>query len=342
MKIKQDFIPKSNRNRPGTKITPTYITKHETANTSKGANAETHARYVKGQNAIDRSVSWHYTVDDTQIIQHLPLDEMGWHAGASGNRQSVGIEVCVNSDGNFKKAKENAAWLDRYLMAELNIPITRVVSHQFWTGKNCPANLLKEWESYIALVSNTKSAPKAPQVKPVTAGGEESLVGSGTVRVKSSELWVYDKKDWNARYQTVKAGEVFTVVAEHTVSGSKMLELLSGLYITANSNHVTYAADNNKGSVTKGSSLEVSRHVLPNVILRAVRPFPSGANVRAVQEALASVYFYPDKGAKNNGIDGVYGPKTADAVRRFQEVHGLAADGIYGPATRAKLLQVIK
>ncbi|MEY8750762.1 peptidoglycan-binding domain-containing protein [Alkalicoccobacillus gibsonii] len=44
------------------------------------------------------------------------------------------------------------------------------------------------------------------------------------------------------------------------------------------------------------------------------------------------VYFYPDKGAKNNGIDGVYGPKTEDAVRRFQEVHGLADDGVYSPA----------
>ncbi|MBM0064914.1 peptidoglycan recognition protein family protein [Alkalicoccobacillus gibsonii] len=342
MNIKQDFIPKSNRNRPGTKITPTYITEHETANTSKGAGAATHARYVKGQNAIDRSVSWHYTVDHKEIIQHLPDNEMGWHAGATGNRQSIGIELCVNSDGDFNKAKANAAWLVRHLMAKHNIPITRVVSHQFWTGKNCPANLLKEWGSYIALISNTKSAPTAPQVKPVTAGGEESHVGSGTVRVKASELWVYDNKDWSARYQKVKAGEVFTVVAEHTVSGSKMLELLSGLFITANSNHVTYAPDNKKGTVTKGSGTAVSKISLPNVILRAVRPFPHGANVRAVQEALASAYFYPDKGAKNNGIDGVYGPKTADAVRRFQEVNGLAADGVYGPATRAKLLSFIK
>lgn len=35
-----------------------------------------------------------------------------------------------------------------------------------------------------------------------------------------------------------------------------------------------------------------------------------GTNVRQVQNALAALYFYPDKGAKNNGIDGIYGPKT--------------------------------
>ncbi|MCY9089276.1 peptidoglycan-binding domain-containing protein, partial [Bacillus inaquosorum] len=50
-----------------------------------------------------------------------------------------------------------------------------------------------------------------------------------------------------------------------------------------------------------------------------------------------ALYFYPDKGAKNNGIDGVYGPKTANAVKRFQLMHGLSADGIYGPKTKAKL-----
>ncbi|OEI74332.1 hypothetical protein BG616_08940 [Bacillus subtilis] len=33
----------------------------------------------------------------------------------------------------------------------------------------------------------------------------------------------------------------------------------------------------------------------------------------------------PDKGAKNNGIDGVYGPKTANTVKWFQSVCGLTA-----------------
>ncbi len=46
---------------------------------------------------------------------------------------------------------------------------------------------------------------------------------------------------------------------------------------------------------------------------------------------------YPDKGAKNNRIDGVYGPKTANAVKRFQLMNGLTADGIYGSETKAKL-----
>lgn len=81
---------------------------------------------------------------------------------------------------------------------------------------------------------------------------------------------------------------------------------------------------------------------LPSGVLKVTKPLTKGAGVKAVQEALAAVYYYPDKGAKNNGVDGCYGSKTANAVKRFQSMHGLTADGIYGPKTKAALEKLLK
>lgn len=71
--------------------------------------------------------------------------------------------------------------------------------------------------------------------------------------------------------------------------------------------------------------------------LRLTNPQMNGNDVKSVQQALASIYYYPNKGAKNNGVDGWYGPKSVDAVKRFQSVYGLQVDGKVGPATRKKI-----
>lgn len=147
-------------------MTPKYITIHETANTSKGANAKAHANLLYSGNQ-SRVASWHFTVDDREIYQHLPTNEIGYHAGdggGSGNRQSIGIEICVNSDGNFTKAKANAAWLVRHLLTKHNIPIGNVVQHNRWSGKNCPANLRKSgWSAFINQIKGVTTTPPKPE-----------------------------------------------------------------------------------------------------------------------------------------------------------------------------------
>ncbi|KWU64882.1 N-acetylmuramoyl-L-alanine amidase [Bacillus mycoides] len=170
--FKEMIVPKGNENiRPGYAMAPKYITIHETANTSKGANALNHAKYLDSQarGKTDRSASWHFTVDDKEIYQHLPLNEVGWHAGnKTGNYESIGIEIAVNKDGNYEKAVENARKLAAYLMNELNISLDNVQKHQFWSGKNCPAFMIQrgQWNAFLQGTNSYYNANRKNGVNP--------------------------------------------------------------------------------------------------------------------------------------------------------------------------------
>ncbi|EEL86793.1 N-acetylmuramoyl-L-alanine amidase [Bacillus cereus] len=178
--LKEMIVPTGNENiRPGYAMKPKYITIHETDNYSVGANASNHAQYLYSQatGTTDRSASWHFTVDDKEIYQHLPLNENGWHAGdgaeGTGNRESIAIEIAVNQDGDYNKAVENARKLAAYLMGELNIPLENVKKHQFWSGKNCPAIMIKNnaWEPFL---QGTKAYYDANHKDDITGGWYEA------------------------------------------------------------------------------------------------------------------------------------------------------------------------
>lgn len=55
-----------------------------------------------------------------------------------------------------------------------------------------------------------------------------------------------------------------------------------------------------------------------------------GERVKKIQQLLAEFNYY-------DGIDGIYGAQTRAAVILFQQTHGLQADGVVGPETKAAL-----
>lgn len=123
----------------------TYIVIHDTGNKNKGADAEAHFKYFNGGN---RNSSADFFVDDKQILQvNDYLKNYTWHCGDGKgkygitNANSIGIEICVNSDGNYEKAYANAIELTKQLMEELNITVDRVVRHYDASRKNCPASM---------------------------------------------------------------------------------------------------------------------------------------------------------------------------------------------------------
>ena len=182
------YIAEANgSNIPYLTMNPTYITVHNTANTSRGADAEMHNRFVRNGGGTAK-VSFHYDVDDHSIYQNLSLNRVGWHAGdggnGTGNRKSIAIEICENSDGDFGKAVENAQALIRWLMDRYNIPISRVVPHQHWSGKYCPHKLLPVWDSFIEGVKNGKVSGVKTQGKKTDPNDNILEPGENGAKVK--------------------------------------------------------------------------------------------------------------------------------------------------------------
>ncbi len=143
VKVNTKLIASGTNSRPGIKRKIKYLVIHETDNTAASANAENHAEYLSKNNKT--STSWHYTVDDKEIYHHIPDDEVAYHAATQkGNLYGIGIELCVNEGGDFEKTFENAAKLVAYLIKEYNLNINDIKTHNDFSGKDCPHNIIKD------------------------------------------------------------------------------------------------------------------------------------------------------------------------------------------------------
>ena len=73
-----------------------------------------------------------------------------------GNRNSLGIESCVNQGSDLWYTWQITAQLVARLMQETGLDITRVRGHHFYTAKNCPQPMLENdleiWWEFLELV----------------------------------------------------------------------------------------------------------------------------------------------------------------------------------------------
>ena len=194
MTIIQDLIPAGSKNRPGAKNPMRFITIHNTGNANKGANAKAHSIYIKGDSAVNAPMSWHYTVDETFVYQHLPDNETAYHAGdgkGPGNTQSIGIEICENSDGNLLLATENAARLCSRLCIAHDIPIENIIQHHFWSGKNCPQQLRNgkpySWGTFLSKVNDY--IQEIPPPPPPTTPEEITVNNAFTIGLLGDKVY---------------------------------------------------------------------------------------------------------------------------------------------------------
>lgn len=151
------MIPYGAPGRPGMRRQVKYVVIHETANEAQSANAHNHTQYLS--QVQDTDTSWHYTVDDHEIWQQLPDEEVGWHAGDQqtpdgGNMCGIGVELCVNAGGDFTRTMQNGAKLTAYLLLKHDLDISAVRQHCDFSGKDCPHYIRSEgrWEEFLQMV----------------------------------------------------------------------------------------------------------------------------------------------------------------------------------------------
>jgi len=330
-------------------LDPIGVTIHETGNI---ASAMAEISFMIGNSS---STSYHVAIDDIRAVQGLPFYLNGWHSGdgskGRGNRKTIGIEHCYNWNGK-ETTKNDPKYNPLYQKALLNgiefvahlfidypqwgLPKdgTNMWRHFDHSGKNCPQRMIEEnyWKTYVALV-----------------------------KARYLEL-----KNGDAEIGTIKEDAAIKPVATKTID-QLAKEVLSGKYGFGDDRKkalgLNYAAVqkrvnellNVKKPVVKPIVKPTIKPVVKPIVINKLqfdlpkgvysytkrKPLMKGKDVLIIQRALISIYYYPDKGADKQGADGLFGPKTANAVKRFQSFYGLVVDGVFGDNTRNKLNELV-
>lgn len=169
----KDLLPNGTNLKPDLKRQYTYfITLHNTGMAAPSATAKGLNDYI---HSTDRQASWHFAIDDKEAYNHVAVDEVAWHAGdggrtvnqiwysesyrsygiGGGNYFSVGIEMCVNSGGDFNWTMRNTAKLVSKLLVQYNLNPSRIRQHFDYSGKDCPQVLrhADRWDEMLELIS---------------------------------------------------------------------------------------------------------------------------------------------------------------------------------------------
>lgn len=210
--MKKPFInflaahPTNTWNRNGQKIE--YIVLHYVGAVSTAKN---NAEYLHR----DSNLGWsaHFFTDEISIWQsvdlslsagHCGVDYSNGHApfwGICRNKNSIGIEMCCKKDahGNWyiePETVKNTVALVKWLMAEFNIPLDRVVRHYDVCWKTCPEpwvrypeqwqafkkRLIEEEEEEMVRYKTIDDVPKT--LRPET----EKLMKRGALKGKGGDL----------------------------------------------------------------------------------------------------------------------------------------------------------
>jgi len=165
-----------------------YIVIHDTDNKDSGSSALANRDYFSNP---ENEASAHYIVDNKIIIQAVEESNGAWHCGDGAgryginNRNSIGIEICVNKGGDYLTALKNAQELVVSLLLKYNHKPNIVVRHYDASKKNCPASMNTDgkwtvWTKFQADLLFQYSVAKLVQKKIISSPDYWIQNASGT------------------------------------------------------------------------------------------------------------------------------------------------------------------
>ena len=350
--ITRDYIRTGN-SRPGRSIgTIRFIVSHDTGN--PGSTAYGNRNYFDTQQP---SASAHTFIDDKYILEIIPLNEVAYHVranvpednrryGANANDAAIGVELCHGGSISFNAAYDRYVWYHAYLCDRFNLnPRNDIIAHATLdpSRRTDPINILRvngiSWSMFL---------------NDVTEALEDFTNSSGNDNDSENTSSGSTPNTAPPRNTVVKGTSVSLPLGEG--DSGPFVEDIQEQLIQAGYRLPRYGADGVFGEETENAVMRFQRNYqllvdglvgqntlrkLQEVLQQRVSspdfPLPTGIlrvgdrgnSVRQLQRALKQINYNP------GAIDGIYGPNTQNAVRRFQSMfRALQNDGIYGPNTR--------
>ena len=163
MIIKKDLLTVNPYSRSGAKLKSVKkIVIHYVAN--PGTTAKQNRNYFEMRKDGEYQYgSTHYILDDTEIIQCIPEDEVAYHVGAAKytdyglsissypNARTIGIEFCHPDETGKPEypAYKHLVELCKQLCCRYKLdPMEDITTHNAITGKNCPKYYVDEPEEF--------------------------------------------------------------------------------------------------------------------------------------------------------------------------------------------------
>ncbi|MGM0846879.1 MAG: LysM peptidoglycan-binding domain-containing protein [Bacillota bacterium] len=295
--------------------------------------------------------------------------------GDDANDVAIGVELCYSTSGKFdtKKAYTKYVWYLAYLCKKYGLdPRTKIVGHETLDPgrKTDPTNALKTiGKSFKDLIADVYAEYLVQTGQKVTAVSKPS--SSVYTVIKGDTLWGISKRFGMTSAEIIELNpginpSVISIGQKINIAGTlHTIKKGDTLWDIAQAYKVDVAAIEKSNPTVNPKTLQIGQVIkVPKAsVKQPEKPKPApkpkklseslptatlrkgskGSGVLTVQKGLAGAYFYPDKGAKNDGCDGVFGAKTQYALKRFQMVYTpYDVDGVYGPETRKKLAEVLR